>query len=190
MRALFFRTRRGYSLIEAVVTLVILSFVVAATATMMEVGTRQQRLGRNYSEVQTELRDALRRVTRGLRHGYQVVASSTQANFATAPTSGPTQVIVKLPQAGGGIIEVRYHLSNGTLYSQREDETAPGTARLTEVDSLSLSYYQTVGSVRSAADSSPGDATEIRFYVTATRGSATTPVEALVALRNRLAGTP
>lgn len=184
------RHRRGYSLIEALIGVLILSFVVAATATLMEVGTRQQRLGRSYSQVQTELRDALRRATRSVRHGYWVVGTSTVSNFSAAPTSGSTQVIVRLPQAGGGTLEARYHLSGGTLYVQREDEVAPGTALITGVTQFTLGYYRTNGSVRSASDGTPANATEVKFRLTATRGSATTPVETLVTLRNRLAGTP
>lgn len=182
------RHPRGFSLIEAILALTVLSFVVIATATMLEVGLRQQRLGRSYSNVQNDLRDALRRATRGVRHAFGVVASSN-SEFGSAVTSGPSQVIVQLPQAGASRLNVRYYLSGTTLYFQKAGEAAPGTALITGVNSFSLSYYRTIGTVRTATDGTPSNATEIAFRLTATSGSATTPVETLVLMRNRLAGS-
>src|SRR5690348_17322830 len=64
------RAQRGTSLIELLAVAIILSFLIGATAQFYNVGKAQQRLGQGYSQVQTDLRAALRVATRTIRHGY------------------------------------------------------------------------------------------------------------------------
>lgn len=177
-------------MIEGLVVALLLSFAVAATAALLGAGQRQQRLGRNYSQVQQDLREALRRSTRGIRHGYTVVGTSTDPDFAAAPSSGANQVIVNMTTTGDAQIQARYHLTNGTFYVQRADEAAPGAALITGVTELVVSYYQSIGAVRTPTDGTPANATEIRMRVKAKREAVSTAAETLVTLRNKQAGSP
>jgi hypothetical protein len=184
---------------------ILLSFVVAASANLISVGQRQQRIARNYAQVETDLREALRRATRAVRHGYSVqsptINTSAVLNFADSGVpkllSDSTQVIVKVPEPTGSnpdTVELRFHLTNGTLYAQRSDQSSPGTALISDVSSLSISYWNTVGTTRTAVNDTTGSnvpsaATEVQFTITAVEDQATTKVSTLVAMRNKIAGS-
>ena len=173
---------RGVSLMEMLAALLILSFIVAATATLFNTGQRQQRLGRAFSQAQTDIRVALRDAMRAIRHG-TVVNPST--NFGGNAPSNSSQVIVNVPEPTGAAtsyIELRYYLSSGTLYKQRSDQNA-GSAILTGVDSLTINYFKTVYSSRTSVDANPETATEVLITVTVIRERITTRVSTLIALR-------
>lgn len=183
--------RRGFSLMEAVITALILSFVVAATASLMNSGLRQQKIGREYSQAQTDLRQGLSRATRAIRHAYGVVNPSTEANFGGSTASNTNQIIVRVPEPAGSAnpdVEMRFHASNGTLYAQRDDEAAPGTALMTGVQSLTFNYFQSNTGVSVPMNGTPSQASAVQVRVTAVVGSATTPVETLVTMRNSILG--
>jgi hypothetical protein len=176
---------------EMVVSALILSFVVMATAQLMNGGLRQQKLGREYSQAQTDLREGLARATRAIRHAYEVVNPSTEANFGANTASSAGQVIVRVPEPGGSAnpdVEMRFHLSNGTLYAQRDDQTAPGTALMTGVQSLTFNDFQSITGTSVAMDGTPQQASAVQIRITAVRGSAVTPVETLVTMRNSILG--
>lgn len=183
------RPFRGASLAEFLAVVLILSFVIGATGRLLTVGERQQRLGRGYSQAQSDLREALRVATRALRHGYAVVSPSTETQFPTS-VSNADQVIVRVPEPGGGSqVEVRLHVLNGVLYAQRSDENSPGRALITGVRSAGFAYYVTSGTVRASSGGNPPAATEVEIALTANRESWSTTVRTLVTMRNRIAGS-
>lgn len=181
--------RRGTSLVEALAVSLILAFVMAASARLLHAGNVQQLLSRGYSQAQTDLRDALRRATRGIRHAFGVVPASSSPTFSAAPNSNASQLIVRLPQPGSAAIEARYYLSNGTFYVQRDTDAAPGTPLITGVTQLQFQYLRVSATTHTDVTGSPGSANEVRIRLTARRETATTPVEALVSMRNSVIGT-
>ena len=195
-----FGRRRGLSVVEAVVAAMLLSFVVAATAQLLAVGQAQQRIARNYSDAQTDLREALVRSTRAIRHGYAVKNPSADvgavANYPNL-TSTTTQLIVEVPEPTGALserVQLRFHVTNGTFYAQRSDETAPGTELIEDVDSIVFSYWRTTGTTRipvndTTGANTPSTATEVDIRLIAVRDNAETPVSTLVTLRNSIAGS-
>jgi len=180
------RRGRGATLVELVLSLTIFASIVAATAALMNAGQQQQRLGSEYSRLQTDLRTALRRITRTVRHGRGVVMVSETSAFRAAG-SGAGQIIVAVPEPSRvtpAQVEVRIYAANNTLYAQRSDQAAPGTVLLTGVRSLTFNYYQTVGTSRAAVDATPGQATETQVTLSAAQGRAITSATTTVALRN------
>jgi hypothetical protein len=118
------------------------------------------------------------------------VRNSTDTDFPSGfRNSGSTQVIVEVPQPNGGAkIDVRTHVSNGTLYIQKSTESTPGTSLMTGVQTIQVNYYKTAGTTQTAVDGSPLTATEVKVRLTGVSDQAVTTVEALVALRNTLGG--
>ena len=186
--------RAGFSTFEALAALFILMFAISVTAQLYVTGMRVRRVAQNYSQVQTDLRSALRDATRAVRHGYQVMNPSSLTAFPNvAPNyrnSNANQLIVQVPDSTGAKVEIRYYLSSGGLYEQR---SSGGTdqLQLSGIQTLTFNYYKTSGGTRTAVDgSSPNDpskATEVQVTVTATNGVVTEAVSVLVALRNHLA---
>jgi type II secretory pathway component PulJ len=183
--------RRGISLVEGIVGLTILSVVLAATAALLAGGQRLQRTSQDYSQLQTDLRTAVRRVARSLRHGFAVVNPSTVSGFGVQASSA-TQVIVTVPEPSGVTpekVELRFYVSNQVLYAQRSDQAAPGTALLTGVRGLAFSYYQTTAAGRTAVDATPQLATEVRFTLSAAQGKIVTAMPGMACLRNTIASS-
>src|SRR5437868_3412727 len=121
--------RRGVTIIEMLMVAIILSFIVGATMRLYNVGQYQQLQARMYSQAQLDLRVALRRATRTIRHGYSPKATSSKSNFPSDSASSSTQVIVPIPEtdSDGTNKEIRVYYSSGSLYAQRSDETGSGT---------------------------------------------------------------
>lgn len=195
------RGRRGFTLVEMLMAVVMLTFVGAGTATLLLVGQRQQRLARNYSQVQSDLRKGLLRITRTLRHGYQVVGQNTtysasvSAFTATAARqSNASQLVVRIPEPAGTTptsVELRFYRSGGILYAQHPADLAagnPGIALLSGVQSLAFNYFRTGGTTTTVVDATPEQASEVRILVTAAREQAITTVETRISLRNALPG--
>jgi hypothetical protein len=165
-----------------------LGFVITGAATLLNVGRRQQRTLRLYSQVQTDLRASIRRATRALRHASEVVNPSTATNFPVK-SSGASQVIVTVPEPSGSspsTVQIRFYLSSGNFYAQRSDNTGPGVLLESGVQSLTFNYFRTVGSSRTAVDASPSQATEIQIAITGSSGNISSKLTTLVALRNVL----
>jgi prepilin-type N-terminal cleavage/methylation domain-containing protein len=185
-----FRTpaRRGMSLPELLVSLTLMAFVIVSCATLLTIGRRQQRTWQQYSQIQTDLRMALRRASRTIRHGSVVLNPSVAANFPVK-TSSATQLIVLVPEPTGTTpttVEVRFHLNGGVLYAQRSDVSGNGIALMSGVQSVAFSYYRTVAGARTSVPGAPHTATEVGITLTGSSGALTTNLTALVAMRNAL----
>jgi len=128
----------------------LLAFVTSATAALYHVGTRQQRNAQFYSETQTDLKEALRRITRTIRHGgwggVGVVMGSSVTNFAGVANSTASQIIVSVPQPNAiGSDQVRIYMDgSGNVYAQRNDSVGAGTLMLAGPSStIAFRYWQT-----------------------------------------------
>ena len=185
-------SRRGHTLWEMLATTLLLGMTATAAATLMRTGQRQQKIARDYSQIQTDMRSAVRRASRTIRHGYAVVNPSSSSRFAGNTASNGSQVIVKVPEPGNtSQVEVRFYLSGGTFYAQRADDTGSGLALMSGVNTLSFNYYQTSSATgtRTAVDSTPQSATEVGLTLNATSGLVTSSFTSYVALRNKNTGT-
>src|SRR5262249_26544902 len=135
--------RRGWSLVEMVASALIVSFTLAAAATLYMTWQKQTLLARNYSQAQTDLRTAFHSLLRTLRHGSTVVATSSAGNL-NGQTSTTSQVIVTVPQAtGSSDIQVLYYQTGGVLYYQRQGDGS-GTSIISGVTAFTVHYYKTV----------------------------------------------
>lgn len=179
-------------MLEVLVASLLVFGIVAAASRLYGIGVAQQSMARNYSQVQTDLRTALRRVTRTLRHGFALKNPSTQTSFPSGSlTSNSTQVIVPV-QESSAVPEIRIYFDStaGTLYAQRSDDGSI-TDLLDQVSSLTFNYYKTIAGVTTEVASAPETATEVKITLTAWYGSfvgarATTTCTAYVALRNNI----
>lgn len=178
---------RGMTLIEVLIVALIMTFLTIGVGMLYTVGQRQQRISNYYSQVQTDMREGLRRVTRTLRHGYEVVGTST-AGTLNGLSSSTSQIIVRVPEPTGAAttyVHIRFYVSGSVLYSQRQDQSAPGVALLDGVQTLAFNYFDEYGANMNAT---PTAATRTEIVLTARRGPATTTVRTLVTLRNRSVG--
>lgn len=182
------RLRAGFSLTELLAALTMLAFVITGAATLLNVGRRQLRTLRTYSQVQTDLRAGVRRASRTLRHANTVLNPSSAGNFPVKSSSA-SQVIVQVPEPTGSspaTVEVRFYVSNGVFYAQRSDVSGSGVALESGVQSVLFNYFRTVNGTRSSVDATPNQATEIQMTTTAASGGMNTKLTTLVALRNVL----
>lgn len=186
------RTQRGHTLIELIISAAILSAIIVSAGGLLAVAYRQQIRGRNYSQAQTDLRTALRIATRSIRHGYNVVATSTDSNFPSGSrTSGASQVIVRVPEpstSSSADVEIRIYVSSGVMYAQRSDQATPGKKLMSGVSSLTINYFRTIAGTQSDVDGSPGTATEVCLTLASTQGILTTTATAYVTMRNAIEG--
>jgi Tfp pilus assembly protein PilW len=187
------RRRRGVSLMELVGTFVILAFIALGTMQLYRVGDRTQRTARFYSDAQAVARKALQRMTRTVRHASIVDMASTVTNFSAAPDSTASQIIVSVPQPNAtGTDHIRFYVSSGTLYAQRNDDTGAGMALATGVQSLTINYYATTvvssGTTNSSVDNAPASSTEVKITLVVKSGTVTTTEVTYVSLRNRNLG--
>jgi type II secretory pathway component PulJ len=197
------RRRKAASLIELLAAVLILAFVMVGVAVLYQVNNRVSRRMRNYSLVQTDLRTGVRRATRTIRHGTQVVVAATTYTqtvltftaSASRASNTSSQVTVCVPDSAVAIapptfVEVRLYLSNGTLYAQRADEGNAGTAGivlLSGISAFTITYWNSSVSPRATTNASPQLATEVELSVTAAepgQGAVSTSVDSLVSLRN------
>src|SRR5689334_10324473 len=75
-------SQRGLTLVEMLVTAIIMVFLTTSTFQLYTVVNRQQLKARDYMNNQTADRDALRLMMRTIRHGSVVVTGSGYSNFA------------------------------------------------------------------------------------------------------------
>lgn len=182
------RLRRtlGASLVEMVAGLLILSFVTASVVSMYTTGRQSHRRARFYSKSQTEIRYALREMTRRIRTSNALLAQGTQGTLSGIASSS-FQVVMTVP-SGGGTKQCRYYVSNGILYRQTSTQSAPGTPILKDVVQLTFAYYKTAAGTRISATGAVGTATEVEILLQARYGSVTTGLAAYVTLRSVVAG--
>lgn len=185
------RRSQGATLMEMLLAFVLVGFLVAGSAQLFNTGNKQQRLGRSYSQAQNDLRGALRIATRAFRHAFRV-QNPSQIFTGGQPSNG-SQLIVLVPDPNTtGLnpkVEMKFYLSEGTLYKRRSDENAPGTPLITGISSLAFNYFNTLDTTRTAVDGTPSTATEVLITVTAVREGNHIKVSALTALRNRYVGS-
>src|SRR5438132_1084180 len=118
------RARRGVTLVEALIAAIIFTFVISAAGALFSKGQQQQQLAQSSSQPRQDVPEALRRVTRAIRHGYWVVGSNTSPastpSTCTALTSAnrfsdtSSQVVVAVPEPSGtspSKQEIRFYLS-------------------------------------------------------------------------------
>jgi len=199
--------QRGISLIEAVGSMLILAFVTLGTVQLYRVGDKQQRTARNYTNAQTQNREAVRRMVRTIRHAYGVQMSDSL--FTGSPSSGPSVIIVSVPQYDSSTQtsftdHIQFYVSGSTLYSLRSGdgtvshpaEASPGTVIATGVQSLTFTYYKTSnassGATTATLNSGYNAATEVNVALASTSGGtiagATSTENAYVELRNASLG--
>jgi hypothetical protein len=183
--------------------MLIVAFAVAASTALFVKGQQQQFLAQHYGQAQEDLREALRPLTRTMRHGFQIVPTTAVAVsgctcFATTYVSDVTQVVVVAPQPDGTSpprVEIRFYVDNaGNLIEQRADSPATLTTLLTGVTSQSFSYYKTTSAGAQTSQGSTPDATttQVQLTVTAQRTfgqnnqSVHVQTSALVNLRNAI----
>lgn len=186
---------RGFSLVEALGAMLILTFVILGTLQLYQVGDKQQRTARNYSNAQTSNREAIRRMLRSLRHGFAV--QMNDSSFTGSPVSSTaTQVIVTVPHAVSGTDHVRFYLSGSTLFGQNGGAAAIAVA--TDIQSVAFTYYKTTqtfsGTTYTDVSGSPATATEVQIQLVSSSGGtasatgATSTETAYVELRNATLG--
>lgn len=175
----------GISLVEMMASLVILGLIVAATVSLYWTGNMAHRRAGFYSRGQTDIRQAVRQMTRVIRTSERVVAQGTLGTL-NGISSNQYQIVVRLP--GTTPTECRYYVSNGVLYEHLSSSSAPGRPLLSDVVSLTFNYYRTVAGVRTSVNGSPQSATEVEVSVRARSGSVTTGLTTYVAIRTVIAG--
>jgi len=178
--------RRGVSLLEMVSALAILAIVVAATVSLYVSGNMAHRRAGFYSRAQTDIRSAMRQMTRVIRGSERVVAQGTVGTLSGLATTN-YQVVVRL--LGTPARECRYYVSNGVLYEQTSSENAPGRALLSGVVSLTFNYYRTAAGTRLSANGAPATATEVEINIRARSGTVTTGLVTYVTIRSTVAGS-
>lgn len=181
------RRRSGVSLLEMVSSLTILAVIAAATVGLYWSGQNTQRLARSYSEAQTDIRSALRQMTRTLRTAETILAQGTSGTLNGIASNG-YQVVFRLRSSAGSPIEGRYYVSNGVLYQQTSAQAAPGTELARDVVSLTFNYYRTLAGMRSSVNANPSLATEVEINLRVRNQRVTTGLTAYVTLRWKLTG--
>lgn len=181
------RRSRGVTLLEMISALAIMAVVTAATVSLYWTGQTAHRRARFYSRGQTNIRTAMRKMTRVTRTSECVVAQGTQGSLANIATNA-YQLVLRIPQANGNAFECRYYVSNGVLYQQTSSQSAPGTPLLAGVVSMTFGYYRTAAGVRTSASGSPSTATEVEIAIRARTVSVTTGITTYVTIRTAAAG--
>ena len=107
------------------------------------------------------------------------------AGNLSAATTDASNIIVEVPEPGGGShVHVRFYLSNGTLYSQRQDEASPGTRVVDNIQSMNFKYWQSFGAFRTELVSGFENATDVEILLVTARNGVSTSTSALVGMRN------
>lgn len=179
------RTVAGVTLLEMVSSLAILAIIIAATVSLYWTGQLAHRRAGFYSRAQTDIRNAMRQITRVTRNAQSVVAQGTVGTLTGLASNG-NQLVLRLSSQGTPL-ECRYYLSNGVLYQQSSTEAAPGRPLLVGVVTVTFNYYRTVAGTRTSVNGSPATATEVEINIRARSGSVTTGLTTYVTIRNAIA---
>ena len=83
-----FRNKKGFSLIEMMVVVVILGLVVLALVTFFTGGTISWMAGQSQLKAQREARQAIDRMVREIRHGEVITAGTNNSITLTIPALG------------------------------------------------------------------------------------------------------
>lgn len=173
---------RGVSLVELLAVSGIMLFIVVATFQLFRVGNYQASQGRDYSQIQTETRQALRPALRVIRAAKSVVVNGTMGTLS-GQSSTAAQLVVLVARSDGTEVLCRYHVYQGTLYRQTSGDAAPGLAMLTGVTGVMWHYYVTSAGARTLTDGAPAAANEVTVGLTVMRGNVYTSTNAGASLR-------
>ena len=174
--------RSGASLVELLAVAGIMLFIVVATFQLFRVGDYQASQGRDYSQIQTETRLAIRPALRVIRAAKSVVVNGSMGTL-TAQSSTAAQLVVLVARASGTEVLCRYYVNRGTLYRQTSDDAAPGDEMLTGATGIRWHYYVTSAGPRTITDGAPAAANEVTVTLTVRRGNVFTSTNAGASLR-------
>ncbi|MFY7954068.1 MAG: hypothetical protein ACOVT5_16315 [Armatimonadaceae bacterium] len=188
------RTIKAFTLLESLLTLLIVSFVIAASGMLFSALMRQQQVVREVSKGDEILGDAFRTVVRVVRHGRMVVVDSPVFGSGA---SAADRLTVQVPEPDGTVPEnvaIQFRVVDGVLLKRRADEASPGTALAPGAVDLQVVYYFRVGEERYVLPGTVGtksfgiaDATEVELTIDLDYGRQRFRQSTTVALRNRLA---
>lgn len=120
-------TQKGVTLIELMVTMVVLSVIILGLVVFFTGGVRSWITGQYQLEAQRNARQAMESIVREIRHGESIVGNSDDDT-----------IIVSVPDLGSGAYNVTYDLS-GTTISRGSNPL------ISNVQSLILEYYESDG---------------------------------------------
>jgi len=121
-------TQKGMTLIELMITMVILSFIILGLVVFFTGGTRSWITGQYQLEAQRNARQAMESMVREIRHGESIVGNSDSDT-----------IIVSIPALGSeSAYNVTYDLS-GTTISRGSNPL------ISNMQSLLLEYYESDG---------------------------------------------
>lgn len=178
------KRQQAVSLLEMVASLSILAVIVAATVSLYWSGQLAHRRARFYSQGQTDIRSAMRQMTRMIRTARQVVSQGSYGSLSGIATN-QYQIVFRFGSTGSPA-ECRYYVSNGVLYQQVSTQAAPGRPLLSGVVTLTFNYYRTAAGTRVSVNQAPATATEVEIEIRARTGSVTTGLTTYVAIRTAL----
>ena len=130
------KTQKGMTLIELMITTVILCIIILGLVVFFSGGVRSWISGEHQLEAQRNARQAMESMVREIRHGETVDDSSTS-----------TSIVFKTPFNGSP--DIRYHLNTGTgiLYKNTTNPI------IDDVLSLSFTYLDNTDNVIDTSDS-------------------------------------
>ena len=120
------KTQKGMSLIELMITLVILSVIILGLVVFFTGGVRSWITGQYQLEAQRNARQAMESMVREIRHGETVDDSSTS-----------TSIVFNTPFDGSP--DINYHLDTGTGILYRNTNPI-----IDDVQSLSFTYLDNI----------------------------------------------
>jgi len=122
------KTQKGMTLIELMVTMVILSIIILGLVVFFSGGVRSWITGQYQLEAQRNARQAMESMVREIRHGRSIVGNSDDDT-----------ITVSIPDLGTGAYNVTYDLSGTTI-------NRGSNPLISNVQSLILEYYKNDGS--------------------------------------------
>ena len=189
------RTSAGLTLLETLVGLATAGFIISGTGILFQALLRQQELARTVVSADEELSDALRTMTRVIRHGIAVVESSSVFG---AQATGNDRLVVEVPEPRGAArptMEIQFHIQDRTLFKRRADQVAPGTPLATGVNALRFQAYRRSADQRvllpAVVDGEANtwkNADEITISMDLDRGRQRLRQSVTISLRNRALG--
>lgn len=129
INAFYIKTQKGMTLIELMITLVILSIIILGLVVFFTGGVRSWITGQYQLEAQRNARQAMESMVREIRHGENIVAGSDEDT-----------IIVSIPALGSeDAYVINYNLVDTTTINRS------GNPLISNVQSLMLEYYESDG---------------------------------------------
>jgi len=127
------KTQKGMTLIELMITTVILSILILGLVVFFSGGVRSWISGEHQLEAQRNARQAMESMVREIRHGETVDNSSD-----------PTSIVFKTPFNGS--LNINYHLETGRILYRNTNPI------INDVLSLSFAYLDNIDNVIPTSD--------------------------------------